>query len=46
LISTATARELSLLVADTDDIVLTLTVKSGNEIRVESFGVRNCIAGC
>ncbi len=40
-------RRLSLLVADADgDIVLTLTVTSGNEIRVESFAVKNCIRGC
>jgi hypothetical protein len=40
-------RKLSLLVTDTDgDLVLRLTVTSGNQTRVESFGVRNCIGGC
>lgn len=40
-------RTLSLLVAEADgDIVLTLTVTSGNEVRVRSFAVRNCIGGC
>jgi hypothetical protein len=44
---TTTERELSLFVADSDgDIVLTLTVTSGNEIRVRRFEVRNCIGGC
>jgi hypothetical protein len=47
LIATTTERRLSLDVADADgDMVLTLTVTSGNEIRVESFGVTNCISGC
>ena len=46
-ITTGTGRELSLLVADTDgDMLLTLTVTSGNEVRVQRFGVRNCIGGC
>jgi len=47
LISTASEREVSLFVADTDgNLVLTLTVTSGNERRVQSLSVRNCIAGC
>jgi len=46
-ITTTTERRLSLLVADTDgDMLLRLTVKSGNQTKVEIFGVRNCIAGC
>jgi VCBS repeat-containing protein len=46
-LTTTAQRKLSLLVADTDgDLLLTLTVRSGNEIRVESFSVRNCIGGC
>ena len=45
--STTSERVLSLHVVDTDgDIVLTLTVMSGNETRVQRFGVRNCIGGC
>ncbi len=45
--STTTEQTLSLDVVDTDgDMVLTLTVISGSEIRVRSFGVRNCISGC
>ena len=45
--STTTERKLSLLVTDADgDMVLRLTVTSGNQTRVESFGVRNCIGGC
>jgi hypothetical protein len=45
--TTTTGRKLSLLVADTDgDMVLRLTVTSGNQTRAESFVVRNCIGGC
>jgi hypothetical protein len=44
---TVTERKLSLLVTDNDgDIVLRLTVTSGGQTRVESFGVSNCISGC
>jgi len=44
---TTTERKLSLLVTETDgSMVLRLTVTSGNEVRVESFDVRNCIGGC
>ena len=40
-------RKLSLLVAQTDgNMVLRVTVTSGNQVRVENFGVRNCIGGC
>jgi hypothetical protein len=47
LISSATDRTLSLLVDDTDgDLLLTVTVTSGSQLRVESFAVRNCISGC
>jgi hypothetical protein len=46
-VTTNTERKLSLFVADGDgDMLLTLTVTSGNEIRVQRFGVRNCIGGC
>jgi len=46
-VTTNTERKLSLFVADADgDMLLTLTVTSGNEIRVQRFGVRNCIGGC
>ena len=45
--TTTSGRKLSLLVIDTDgDMVLRLTVTSGNQTRVESFAVRNCIGGC
>lgn len=45
--STTNERTLSLLVTDTDgDMVLKLTVTSGNQTRVGTFGVRNCISGC
>ena len=45
--STTTGRGVSLHVTDADgDIVLTLTVTSGNQTRVESLAVRNCIGGC
>jgi len=47
LTTTTNGQKLSLLVADGDgDMLLTLTVTSGNEIRVERFAVRNCIGGC
>jgi len=40
-------RKLSLHVLDTDgDLVLRLTVTSGNQTRVQNLGVRNCIGGC
>ena len=40
-------RRLSLLVTATDgDLLLRLTVTSGNQTRVESLAVRNCIGGC
>ena len=46
-ISTSTDRTLSLLVTDTDgDMVLRLTVTSGDQANVQSFRVRNCIRGC
>ena len=46
-ITTSTGRELSLLVTYPDrDLVLRLTVTSGNERRVESLNVSNCIGGC
>ena len=46
-ITTSSERGLSLLVTDSDgDIVLRLTVTSGNQTRVESLAVRNCIGGC
>ncbi len=46
-ITTSTGRELSLLVTYPDgDLVLRLTVTSGNERRVESLSVSNCIGGC
>ncbi len=45
--TTTSGRKLSLLVIDTDgDMVLRLTVTSGNQTRVESLAVRNCIGGC
>jgi len=45
--ATTNERGLSLLVIDTDgDMVLRLTVTSGNQTKVASFGVRNCIGGC
>lgn len=40
-------RQLSLLVTRPDgNMLLRVTVTSGNQVRVESFGVRNCIGGC
>jgi hypothetical protein len=46
-ITTSTGRELSLLVTYPDgDLVLTLTVTSGSQRRVESLSVSNCIGGC
>ena len=45
--ATTNERGLSLLVIDSDgDMVLRLTVTSGNQTRVESLAVRNCIGGC
>ena len=45
--TTTFGRTLSLLVTDTDgDMSLRLTVTSGNQTRVESLAVRNCIGGC
>lgn len=45
--TTSLDRELSLLVTETDgSLVLRLTVTSGNQVKVESFAVRNCIRGC
>ena len=45
--TTTFGRKLSLLVTDTDgDLALRLTVTSGNQTRVETFGVRNCIRRC
>ncbi|OLC85232.1 MAG: hypothetical protein DMD38_09265 [Gemmatimonadetes bacterium] len=46
-ITTNTGRKLSLLVTDTDgDLVLRLTVTSGDQSRVQSLSVSNCIGGC
>jgi len=46
-IMTATEQKVSLLVEDTDgDLLLTLTVASGSQQRVETFRVRNCIGSC
>jgi hypothetical protein len=40
-------RKLSLVVTATDgNLVLKLTVTSGNQVRVENVAVRNCIGGC
>jgi hypothetical protein len=45
--TTTTGSGLSLLVTATDgDMLLRLTVTSGNQTKVESFAVRNCIGGC
>ncbi len=45
--TTASGRRLSLLVTDTDgDLVLRLTVTSGDQRRIESLSVYNCIRGC
>ena len=45
--TTTFSRRLSLLLTDTDgNMSLRLTVTSGNQTRVESFAVRNCIGGC
>ena len=45
--TTTSGRTLSLLVTDTDgDMSLRLTVTSGNQTRVESLAVRNCIGRC
>jgi hypothetical protein len=46
-VTTSSERRLSFHVLDTDgDILLRLTVTSGNHTRAESFAVRNCIGGC
>jgi len=46
-IMTATEQKVSLRVEDTDgDLLLTLTVASGSQQRVETFRVRNCIGSC
>jgi len=46
-ITVSRGRWLALLVTDTDgDLVLRLTVTSGNQRRVESLSVSNCIARC
>ncbi len=46
-ITTSTQRKLSLFITDGDgDLSLKLTVTSGNQTRVESVEVSNCIAGC
>ena len=45
--TTTTGSGLSLLVTATDgDMLLRLTVTSGNQTKVASFAVRNCIGGC
>ena len=45
--TTTSGRKLSLLVTDSDgDMLFRLTVTSGSQTRVASFGVRNCIGGC
>jgi len=45
--STATGPRLTLLVAAGDgDVVVSLSVTSGNESLTQSFRVRNCIGGC
>ena len=45
--TTTSEQGLSLRVTDSDgDMVLRLTVTSGNQTRVESLAVRNCIGGC
>jgi len=46
-IATSTGRKLSLVVTDTDgDLVLRLTVTSGDQRTVQSLSVSNCIGGC
>ena len=45
--TTTTERRLLLRVTGTDgDVLLRLTVASGDQTRVRSFGVKNCISGC
>jgi hypothetical protein len=45
--TTTTGRKLSLVVTDTDgDMVLRLTVTSGDQTRAVTLAVRNCIGGC
>jgi len=44
---TSIGPRLSLLVTTGDgDLLVSLSVSSGNESRVRSFRVRNCVAGC
>ena len=45
-IAGGTERELSLVVTGNNDFLLTLTVSSGGQERVESLEVTNCIGGC
>jgi len=46
-LTTGSERSLSLHVLETDgDLVLRLTVTSGDQTRVQNLGVRNCIGGC
>ena len=45
--STATDSRLTLFVAGGDgDVVVSLSVTSGNESKTQNFRVRNCIGGC
>jgi hypothetical protein len=45
--TTTTGRTLSLVVTDIDgDMLLRLTITSGEQTRVVTFAVRNCIGGC
>lgn len=45
--TTTVDRRFSLLVTETDgNLVLRVTVTSGDQVRVENFAVRNCIGGC
>ena len=46
LIAAGTQRELSLLITGNDDLLVTLTVTSGRQTRVESLEVTNCVGGC
>jgi hypothetical protein len=46
-LTTGSERSLSVHVLETDgDLVLRLTVTSGDQTRVQNLGVRNCIGGC
>jgi len=46
-LTTGSEQKLSLHVLETDgDLVLRLTVTSGDQTRVQNLGVRNCIGGC